>query len=408
VSDGHLSLQRATADIARIPPARAYRRLSDAFLIAVAAGEIGAATRLVRCMYERGLPLPAGPVTAFSTGAIDGFCAVAGLGDVTRGRPAAAETTGDLPARVVAAERAVRHRLVLDAYPTSAPVDASWSALPSPQRNIPRWRWIQQLARPIDGAPASTEVAALDALVSYLDDWDPASRGVGHGAELVLALDLALRHGRPELVPGWLARHGHRLGREPFLLEECLCLPAVATAIAGGALASLVDLPPGATSFAVAAIEAAVTAMSGPDDESAPWRMTLVAPDEGALLIRTNFAHPTEWRALRARIETPSPDGFLATLEIVDDRRYDGLDVARLRELLLGDTAVAFLVDRDTLTHRDRPLLAVNLAEPGGDTLRVVPSALWSVENNLTLANMDWDELAAAVDDDGVFRGIDE
>jgi hypothetical protein len=255
----------------------------------------------------------------------------------------------------------VRHRLVLDASPTSAPVDASWSALPSPQRNIPRWRWIQRLARPSDGAPASTEVAALDALVSYLDDWDPASRGVGYGAELVLALDLALRHGRPELVPGWLAR-----------------------------------------------LEAAVTAMGGPDDDTAPWRMTLVAPDEGALLIRTDFAHPKEWRALRARIETPSPDGFLATLEIVDDRRHDGLDVARLRELLLGDTAVAFLVDRDTLTHRDRPLLAVSLAEPGGDTFRVVPSALWSVENDLTLANTDWDELAAAVDDDGVFRGIDE
>jgi hypothetical protein len=31
-----------------------------------------------------------------------------------------------------------------------------------------------------------------------------------------------------------------------------------------------------------------------------------------------------------------------------------------------------------------------------------------AVENNLNIANMDWQEFAAAVDEDGVFRGPDD
>jgi hypothetical protein len=80
------------------------------------------------------------------------------------------------------------------------------------------------------------------------------------------------------------------------------------------------------------------------------------------------------------------------------------------------DFAHEFLVDTQTLTHPDRPILVVNrydyvegLEDQGkgpqyGATFRVVPSAMWCVQNNLSLANMDWEELAESVDDDGLFR----
>jgi hypothetical protein len=38
--------------------------------------------------------------------------------------------------------------------------------------------------------------------------------------------------------------------------------------------------------------------------------------------------------------------------------------------------------------------------------LRVVAMALWAVELNISLANMDWEDFEAAADDDGVFRGF--
>jgi hypothetical protein len=31
---------------------------------------------------------------------------------------------------------------------------------------------------------------------------------------------------------------------------------------------------------------------------------------------------------------------------------------------------------------------------------------LWSIENNISLGNMDWEEFAEAADYDGVFRGF--
>jgi hypothetical protein len=37
---------------------------------------------------------------------------------------------------------------------------------------------------------------------------------------------------------------------------------------------------------------------------------------------------------------------------------------------------------------------------------RCVPSQLWSVENNLNLANVDWHDFASHVDGAGVFQGF--
>ena len=39
-------------------------------------------------------------------------------------------------------------------------------------------------------------------------------------------------------------------------------------------------------------------------------------------------------------------------------------------------------------------------------TFRVIPSELWSVENNLSLANMDFEEFAGAAGAEGVFLGF--
>ncbi|WP_405166656.1 hypothetical protein OG203_17100 [Nocardia sp. NBC_01499] len=40
------------------------------------------------------------------------------------------------------------------------------------------------------------------------------------------------------------------------------------------------------------------------------------------------------------------------------------------------------------------------------EQLRVIAEELWSIENNISLADMDWDEFASAADDDGIFRGF--
>ena len=55
--------------------------------------------------------------------------------------------------------------------------------------------------------------------------------------------------------------------------------------------------------------------------------------------------------------------------------------------------------------HEDLPVLCLDASAPER-TIRVIPSELWSVENNLSLANMDFEEFAAAAGTEGVFRGF--
>ncbi|CAM5491672.1 hypothetical protein TPAU25S_00623 [Tsukamurella paurometabola] len=44
--------------------------------------------------------------------------------------------------------------------------------------------------------------------------------------------------------------------------------------------------------------------------------------------------------------------------------------------------------------------------EPELVPFRLVPSEVWSVENNIDIANMDWWDFLGALDADGVFRGF--
>jgi hypothetical protein len=142
---------------------------------------------------------------------------------------------------------------------------------------------------------------------------------------------------------------------------------------------------------------------------------------EASLVIRTDFAHEDEWTQIQAAIVEPqTEDGFEAYVEFVDDKAYDGLTASRLLEIVPADSneRFAFLVDTQTLTHPDRPILVVNLYDwvegiedqgkgpQYGATFRVVPAEMWSVQNNLSLVNMDWEDFADVVDDHGIFRGF--
>ena len=66
---------------------------------------------------------------------------------------------------------------------------------------------------------------------------------------------------------------------------------------------------------------------------------------------------------------------------------------------------IFFVADTTTMEHRDRPILCINLLA-SQQPFRVIPSELWAVENNLSLANMDYEEFSDAVDAEGIFRGF--
>ncbi|HEY1683600.1 MAG TPA: hypothetical protein VGG19_02460 [Tepidisphaeraceae bacterium] len=58
------------------------------------------------------------------------------------------------------------------------------------------------------------------------------------------------------------------------------------------------------------------------------------------------------------------------------------------------------------MRQADHPILVVELSKKRHLTFRVIPEALNEVENNLSMANMDFEEFVDAVDQSRVFRGF--
>ncbi|MFJ3671512.1 DUF6924 domain-containing protein [Streptomyces sp. NPDC090106] len=123
-------------------------------------------------------------------------------------------------------------------------------------------------------------------------------------------------------------------------------------------------------------------------------------------LVRTCFSDEESWQSLLVEVSTPNEDDFLANVDIVDDITYQGLSAQEMASLTPPGTALLVLADKVTLAVSDRPLLVIRTGAGPHDELRVVAAELWSVENNITWANMDWAEFTDAVDEDGVFRGF--
>jgi Domain of unknown function (DUF6924) len=129
---------------------------------------------------------------------------------------------------------------------------------------------------------------------------------------------------------------------------------------------------------------------------------------ENSLMLRTDFADDAAWAALCEAVQEPSEEGFKAIVDCVNDPAYEGLTVEQLVALAPkdGERSFAFLADRTTFTNPERPVLVVDLDDEPGRTFRVIPREMWGVENNLSIANMDYSEFADSVDPDGVFRGF--
>jgi hypothetical protein len=133
----------------------------------------------------------------------------------------------------------------------------------------------------------------------------------------------------------------------------------------------------------------------------------LTLPDtDQCPLIRTDFSDEAAWQALCREMVKPVED-FRAYLHFVSDRAFDGATSAQLIAAGAARGRSFLLVaDHEAMHDPEQKVLALDLLDTPGRSFRFVPSVAWSVENNLSLANMDFFEFAQAVDEHGVFRGF--
>jgi hypothetical protein len=128
---------------------------------------------------------------------------------------------------------------------------------------------------------------------------------------------------------------------------------------------------------------------------------------DDSLVLRTDFSDDAAWEEVRAAISAPVGD-FQAYVEFVNDPQYEDLTVEELTTLIGDESSLTeiYVVDTVTIFDPEHPVLVVDVCDEPGRTFRVIPIEMWCVENNLSIANMDWEDFADSLDEKGIFRGF--
>lgn len=136
--------------------------------------------------------------------------------------------------------------------------------------------------------------------------------------------------------------------------------------------------------------------------------MSNLSAEEGGYLIRTDFSDDAAWRSTLAAV-LARYGIFQGTFHVVDDPVYENATTREVVDRLGRDFEQYFLfvVDRETLSHPERPVLVIDLGERSLNEFRAVPSEVGAIQINLSLANMDFEDFAGSVDADGIFRGFE-
>ena len=125
-------------------------------------------------------------------------------------------------------------------------------------------------------------------------------------------------------------------------------------------------------------------------------------PEQATPVIRTDFTDEAAWQKIKQAVAAKYLMGFSANVRFIDDRQYSGLSGPDLTHRIPGlqGYGCIFIADATAMSAPEHHLLVLDPSHPAGE------SEAWGVENNLSLANMDYGEFANTVDPDGVFRGF--
>ena len=154
---------------------------------------------------------------------------------------------------------------------------------------------------------------------------------------------------------------------------------------------------------------------SGDVSARAPW------------VVRTFKDRPELWDSLKQRISAPvGSSGFLANVKFVDDPKFYGLSGIDLVHALPADypsgfvfgatgesssnnedvvTLHFFYPDSDDAADYERPPSTVPINEL--QSVRHLPHVVQELENNLSISNIDMEDVHNGVPADGIYRGID-
>jgi hypothetical protein len=137
--------------------------------------------------------------------------------------------------------------------------------------------------------------------------------------------------------------------------------------------------------------------------------MKTIPNTENALVLRTDFSDQAAWVEICGELRKPVGTlHFLAYLDYLNDMEYAGIEKNQLLDLMPPSYSHSFIIvaDEKAMTHPEHPLLIIDLSKDSAGEFRAVPSQIQAIQNNLSIANLDFKEFTDAADQDGVFRGF--
>ena len=137
--------------------------------------------------------------------------------------------------------------------------------------------------------------------------------------------------------------------------------------------------------------------------------MKAIPDTEHAVVLRTDFSDQKGWEEICAEIRKPvGIFRFRANVDFMDQVEYANSTKEQILELTLPHYSHSFIIvaDRIAISEAGHPLLVLELFDRGGLEFRAIPSKVQAIENNLSIANIDFEEFVEAVGPDGVFRGF--
>ncbi|WP_299434542.1 hypothetical protein [uncultured Aquimarina sp.] len=136
-----------------------------------------------------------------------------------------------------------------------------------------------------------------------------------------------------------------------------------------------------------------------------------ISKTKDVIVLRTNFNDDILWEKLCELISEPNKEyGYKAYVEFVNNIGHNDIEQNAITDLLVKagyDHLIVFVVDDITFQHKDSPILCIDLYEKTDNSFRVIPSEMWSVENNLSISNMDFEDFTDSLDSEGIFRGFE-
>jgi hypothetical protein len=130
---------------------------------------------------------------------------------------------------------------------------------------------------------------------------------------------------------------------------------------------------------------------------------------ENVMVLRVDYSDDGKWGNLKEEISKPDSEyGFLANVNFYENRKFDKLPLDLLLPKLSSryNHPIILIADEITFGESETTLNCVDLVEVPGQYLRVITSEVWSIENNLSISNMEFQDFADAQDESGVFRGF--